>query len=80
MNNFELECLADKHAFYYHNEVTAKTPNNREFWRAKAAGFNAALIIIMGVSACAIKMRRDGRSIEYVVKIGDYRASVIINR
>ena len=77
--SFDYAVLADKYAFYYHNELSSKNPANREFWRAKAAGFSAALELIMGCRAYAYTMRKDHRKVEYAVRIGDYRATVIFD-
>lgn len=78
--NFDYTGLADKYAFYYHNELSSKKPAKREFWRAKSAGFNAALELIIGCRAYAYTVRKDYRKIEYAVFIGDYRSTVIFNR
>lgn len=80
MSNIDFGYIANKYAYYYHNERESKNSVNREFWRAKAAGFNAALEIITGCRVYAITNRCDNRSIEYSVHIGDYRASVVFDR
>ena len=72
--------LADKYAFYYHNELSSKSPANRDFWRAKEAGFSAALELITGSMVYAYTVRKDHRKVEYAVHIGDYRATVIFDR
>ena len=78
--NFDYADLADKYAFYYHNELSSKKPVNRDFWRAKAAGFSAALELITGCRVYAYTVRKDARKTEYAVHIGDYRATVIFDR
>lgn len=81
--NLNYADLADKYAFYYHNELSSKNPANRDFWRAKGAGFIAAIEIIMGCRVYAYTVRKDSRKdsrkAEYAVHIGDYRATVIFD-